>query len=78
MDIADLVSQSQALKIPAYLQSTIDLRSRAVAQNKASEARDHLVTRSRLWALLFLQQLCKFSFSCTCIASSKGSSSDQC
>lgn len=34
MDIADLVRQRQALKIPAYLQSTADLRNTAVAQNK--------------------------------------------
>lgn len=78
MDIADLVSQSQALKIPAYLQSTVDLRNRAVAQNKASEVCDHLVTSSRLWALLLFLQLSKLSFSCTSIAISKGSSDVQC
>lgn len=52
MDIADLVRQSPALKIPAYLQSTVYLGNGAVAQNKASEAHNHLVTSSRLWAPL--------------------------
>jgi len=43
MDIADLVKQSQAVKIPAYLQSTADLRNTAVAQNEASEASEQHV-----------------------------------
>lgn len=54
MDTADLVRQSQALKIPAYLQSTADLRNTAVAQNiKASETNEQpqtLLQHCNNWA----------------------------